>query len=266
MALALRILVLLAACGASAQILHLPLRSRVENPKGSGKWEPIALEQDLPVSETAILICDMWDNHWCTGAAQRVNDLARRMNPVLEKARAGGIQIVHSPSEVTDFYKDAPQRLLMLSVPRVDPPQPLSIADPPLPIDDSNGGCDTGDKVYKAWTRENALLSIGPNDRISDRGLEVYSFLRQRGIRNLLVMGVHTNMCVLNRSFAIKQMTKWGIHCALVRDLTDAMYNPKDRPFVSHERGTALVIEHIEKYWAPSVTSAELVRALQDAR
>ena len=57
-------------------------------------------------------------------------------------------------------------------------------------------------------------------------------------------------------------MTKWGVHCILVRDLTDAMYNPARRPFVSHEQGTELVIEHIEKYWAPTVTSKDLVRAL----
>ena len=61
---------------------------------------------------------------------------------------------------------------------------------------------------------------------ISDNGAEIYSFLRERGIRTLLVMGVHTNMCILNRSFAIKRMTALGIRCILVRDLTDAMYNP----------------------------------------
>ena len=75
-------------------------------------------------------------------------------------------------------------------------------------------------------------------------------------------MGVHTNMCVLNRSFAIKQMTDWGVPCVLVRDLTDAMYNPADEPHVSHEQGTELVIEHIEKYWAPTVSSQELLTAL----
>ena len=259
----LRIAIFLAAWTAAGQSLHLAARSRVETRKGSDSWRAVALEKDLPISETAIVICDMWDNHWCKGAAQRVNELARRMNPVLERARAAGVQVIHSPSETMDFYKDAPQRLAMLQVPKADPPQALNLSDPPLPIDDSKGGCDTGDNVYKAWTRENGLLTIGPNDRISDRGAEVYSFLRQRGIGNLLVMGVHTNMCVLNRSFAIKQMTKWGMHCVLVRDLTDAMYDPKDRPFVTHERGTELVIEHIEKYWAPSVTSAELVRALK---
>jgi hypothetical protein len=42
-----------------------------------------------------------------------------------------------------------------------------------------------------------------------------------------------------------------GVRCNLVRDLTDAMYNPARRPFVSHDHGTELVIEHIEKYWRP---------------
>ena len=32
-------------------------------------------------------------------------------------------------------------------------------------------------------------------------------------------------------------------------------------PFVSHDEGTQLVIEHIEKYWAPTVSSDDLVRA-----
>jgi hypothetical protein len=142
----------------------------------------------------------------------------------------------------------------------------LALADPPLPIDDSDGGCDTADSFYKAWSREIATLHIAPEDVISDNGAEIYSFLRIRGIENLLIMGVHTNMCILNRSFAIKQMTKWGIHCVLVRDLTDSMYNPNDRPRVSHGEGTELVIEHIEKYWAPTVLSTELAEALREGK
>ncbi len=33
----------------------------------------------------------------------------------------------------------------------------------------------------------------------------------QQGVQHLLIMGVHTNMCVLNWSFAIKQMVRWGV-------------------------------------------------------
>ena len=250
------------AADAPSSTVRLHLRTRVELFKGSGDWQEVHVERTLPVARTAILICDMWDRHWCTGATRRVGALAERMAPVLDRARAYGIQIIHAPSEVMDFYKDAPQRRRMLALAKVEPPSPAPLADPPLPIDDSGGGYDTADSFYKAWSREIPTLHIAPEDVISDNGAEIYSFLRGRGIENLLIMGVHTNMCVLNRSFAIKQMTKWGVRCVLVRDLTDSMYNPKDRPFVAHDRGTELVIEHIEKYWAPSVLSSELMAAM----
>jgi nicotinamidase-related amidase len=229
--------------------------------KGTGEWRAVSLEQSLPAEKTAVLICDMWDKHWCGGATQRVNRLVTKMAPFLESARKRGIQIIHAPSETMAFYQDAPQRKRILAVARIDPPPPLSLPDPALPIDDKRGGCDTPDQFYKAWTREHPGLRIDASDVISDSGAEIYSFLRERNIRTLLVMGVHTNMCVLNRAFAIKRMTALGIHCVLVRDLTDAMYNPQDPPHVGHDAGTQLVIEYIEKYWCPTTTSADLLRA-----
>ena len=72
------------------------------------------------------------------------------------------------------------------------------------------------------------------------------------------MMGVHTNMCVLGRPFGIRQQVKMDLNVALVRDLTDTMYDPRHPPYVSHERGTELVIEHIEKYWCPSFESVDL--------
>jgi nicotinamidase-related amidase len=260
------ILACAAATAADVATLRLQLRTRVEAFKGSGEWHEVQVDQALPVSRTAILICDMWDKHWCSGASRRVDELATRMNPVLEKARAAGVQIIHAPSETMDFYKEAPQRLRILAFSKTSPPPSLGLTDPPLPIDDSDGGCETSDQFYKAWTRENAALRIAPEDMISDNGAEIYTFLKSRGIDNLLIMGVHTNMCVLNRSFAIKQMTNWGERCILVRDLTDSMYNPKARPYVSHDQGTEFVIEHIEKYWAPSVVSEQLMQALRDTK
>lgn len=246
---------------AGAADITVALRSRVEVFKGSGEWRAVNLQQPVPVEKTAVLICDMWDKHWCRGATERVNGLVAKMAPFIESARTRGIQIIHAPSETMDFYQDAPQRKRILALPRIDPPAPLSLLDPPLPIDDKRGGCDTPDQFYKAWTREHPGLRIDVSDVISDNGAEIYSFLRERGIGTLLVMGVHANMCILNRTFAIKRMTALRIHCILVRDLTDAMYNPEDPPHVSHDAGTQLMIEYIEKYWCPTTTSADLLRA-----
>jgi len=258
---------LMLAGSAPAADLQLDMRSRVEAFKGSGVWEEVRVRDNFPTTQTAILICDMWDKHWCSGASRRVEGLAQRMAPIIAEARSHGIQIIHAPSETMDFYKDWPQRQRMQRIAKVEPPAALGLSDPPLPIDDSNGGCDTtADQFYKAWTREIAILPIASEDVVSDDGAQIYSFLRERGIRNLLVMGVHANMCILNRSFAIKKMTNWGIRCVLVRDLTDSMYNPQDRPRVSHEQGTELIVQHIEKYWCPSTSSGELKSALEQER
>ena len=75
----------------------------------------------------------------------------------------------------------------------------------------------------------------------------------------MFIMGVAVNMCILGRTFAIRQMTNWGINCVLVRDMTDSMYNPKMPPYASHDEGTKLVVQHIEKYWCPSCLSEELL-------
>jgi nicotinamidase-related amidase len=246
--------------------MNLELRTRV-HPYGSiDSWTEGKFEQEFPLAKTAIVITDMWDKHWCRGATIRVDEIARRMEPLLEKARASGILIIHAPSDTMSFYADAPGRKLAQSAPHVEPPPPQAPAphDPPLPIDDSNGGCDTpGDQEHKAWSRETPLLTIAPGDVISDSGEEIYNVLKEHGIDTVFFMGVHANMCILNRTFGIRQLSQWGIRCVLVRDLTDAMYEPTSRPFVSHAAGTELVIEYIEQHWAPTVTSAQILQALR---
>jgi len=65
-------------------------------------------------------------------------------------------------------------------------------------------------------------------------------------------------MCVLGRPFGIRQMVHLGKNVALMRDMTDTMYNPEKRPMVNHFEGTDLVIVHVEKYWCPSISSSDL--------
>jgi nicotinamidase-related amidase len=224
----------------------------------------VHVEYPFDPAKSVLIVCDMWDKHWCSGANVRVAALVKKLAPVLETARRKGIVIVHAPSETISFYANTPQRHRMLSLPAFAPPKELNISSPPLPIDDSDGGCDTpGETEHRAWTREHPGLKIAPQDYISDNGREIYNLLRSRGIETVFYTGVHANMCILNRTFAIKQMTKWGMRCILLRDLTDAMYGPQDAPHVSHQQGTELVVEYIEKYWTATALSEELTRALQ---
>lgn len=136
-----------------------------------------------------------------------------------------------------------------------------TLAVPPLPIDDSDGGSDTGETPWwAAWTRQHPAIEIDEaRDGISDDGDEVAAYFAAHDVRQVLILGVHTNMCILNRSFGIKALVRRRIPVALVRDMTDTMYNPARPPYVSHDEGTRLVIEYIEKFWCPTIRSSDLL-------
>ena len=62
--------------------------------------------------------------------------------------------------------------------------------------------------IREAWKREIATLEIADEDAITDNGQETWNLLQQRGIENVILCGVHLNMCVLGRPFAIRQMVR----------------------------------------------------------
>src|SRR5262249_47917125 len=102
-AAACRPLQLAQAADAKDGVLRLSLRSRVQPFKGVDAWEEVTLRKELPARETALLICDMWDDHWCKPAAKRCDALAKKMAPVIAAARAKGVHIIHSPSDCMEF-------------------------------------------------------------------------------------------------------------------------------------------------------------------
>jgi len=248
--------------------LELHARSRQAVAPGAKEYRVVEQLVKWDPPKTAIIICDMWNQHWCKGATARVAEMAPRLNAVLQAARRRGVLIIHAPSDTMAYYAEYPQRQRAQTAPKAQAPtdlgkwRGLNLAEEgPLPIDDSDGGCDDVPPCPGGgpWKHQIATLQILPEDIISDRGDEVYNVLQQLGIENVIILGVHTNMCVLGRSFAIRQMVRLGKNVLLMRDLTDTMYNSRRRPFVSHFVGTDLVVEHIEKHWCPTITSVDFL-------
>ena len=232
-----------------------------QNEAGMSQWRLKTWGEDWDPRSTALILCDVWDGHWCRGAVERLGQMIPKMNEVVSNARLQGVFIIHAPSDTMDFYRDSAALRRMEDFPSVDPPSEIGHEDPSMPVDASDNGSDTGEtKTHKAWTRQHPGIDIDVDrDGITDKGALVHNATEALKIDHLLIAGVHTNMCVLNRTFAIKQMVRWGKQIALIRDLTDAMYNPAMPPYVSHEDGTRLVIEYIEKFWCPTTTSDSLL-------
>jgi nicotinamidase-related amidase len=84
--------------------------------------------------------------------------------------------------------------------------------------------------------------TVAPEDAPTDDGQEVFNILEYRRIDDILIMGVHTNRCVLSRSFGIRQPVYLGKRPLLCHDLTGSFHrDPR-----GHSWGMEATIAHIE--------------------
>jgi type 1 glutamine amidotransferase/nicotinamidase-related amidase len=256
------------------------LRFQQETSPGSGRYHRLQRKENWAPDQTVLIVCDVWDLHHCHRAVLRVKELAPRLEKVIQFARERGVTIIHAPSSCMEFYADHPARHRSIAAPKAkDHPKDIAQWCTKIPaeeqgvypIDQSNGGEDDEAQEHQEWSdhlshlgrnpkapwkRQYDQLTIDPaQDYISDRGDEIWNILQSKGIRNVILTGVHTNMCVLGRPFGLRRMVLAGMNTALMSDMTDTMYDPRCSPFVSHFTGTDLIVDHIERFICPTMTS-----------
>ena len=269
----------------STDVQHITVTKRARVQTADGTWKITMDREQWDADKTAVIVCDMWDAHHCLNASRRGAEMAPRMNRLLNEARRRGALIVHAPSSCMKPYENHPARRRAQQAPAAanlpkDIDQWCHWKDAKeqeigYPIDHSDGGEDDDPVEHEEWhaklksmgrypkapwLQQIETLKIDPElDAISDSGVEIWNLMQQRGIQNVMLVGVHTNMCVLGRPFGLRQLSRNGKNVVLMRDMTDTMYNPKRWPQVSHFRGTDLVVAHVEKHVCPTVTSDQLL-------
>lgn len=264
--------------------LEVHLRSQREVAADSGRYHREIKAEIWQAKDTAIIVCDMWDSHHCVNAVRRVGELSPRMNALLGNLRERGSTIIHAPSGCMNAYTDSPARMRAEKTkPATNVPadigkwcdQITSESACPYPLDQSAGGEDddlvehaqwaatlkaNGRNPRAPWLKQTEALTIDQQrDYISDSGPEIWSILEDRQIKHVAIVGVHTNMCVLGRPFGLRQLASHGKQVALIRDMTDTMYDPRCWPFVSHFSGTDLIVDHIERLVCPTFTSDDIL-------
>lgn len=254
--------------------ITLDTRLRAKSDDSSGTFEIATKTVEWNLAKAAVIICDMWGAHHCISTAERVGEMAPRMNEVVAGIRKRGALIIHAPSSCTAFYEKTPQRQRAQETPFVEasvefgwngweqPREIRQLEESPLPIGITAPGpcsCHTSEPCCKVAHNPGVpqieTIEIAEEDAISDDGQEVYNLLQQHGIENVIVMGIAVNVCVLARPFGIRQLVYLGKKPLLCRDLTDSHHCDPG----GHFQGTDLTIEHIEKYWCPTVTSDQIV-------
>jgi hypothetical protein len=232
----------------------------------------------LDVSKTAAVVIDMWDTHPCKSFTARFEALIPRMNEVLSSLRASGATVCFAPAEVLPFYTDSAQRAATLHTPEHKQPSLVPFS-PPLPPWAFHYCCECGPsrpcKYTRPWpwTRQHPDIAISDGDFIVDcnNNAELYNICIERGVTHLIYMGISVNVCLSwLRSCSIEKMTRLGLKCLLVRDLTIANtangYDPQRdelAPAQTPDRATTIALKHIEQYYCPTMGSTELLQALR---
>jgi nicotinamidase-related amidase len=248
-----------------------------------GLWKRSIENVTWQPDRVAVIICDVWDYHHSINAVRRLDEMLPTMNALVAKMRSAGSLVIHAPSDCMPHYAEHPARLRAVSVPRKDLPHQIASWNCRLerehsaiyPLDQSDGGEDDDPEEHKEWSAKLSSLGRNPSlpwaaqnpaieidsnqDYISDRGDEVWAILKHHQIEHVVMIGVHTNMCVLGRPFGLRQLVNQGMDVVLVRDLTDCMYNPKRWPYVDHYSGNDLMIAYVENVVCPTITSDQIL-------
>jgi nicotinamidase-related amidase len=214
------------SASAAESQFQLELRQREKTAKESGRFHTVTKPAKWNAKETAVIVCDMWDLHHCLNATERGGEMAPRMNEVLNEARSRGAIIIHAPSSCMAAYEDHPARKRATAAPRAKEfPKDIgrwchkipSEEQGEYPIDQSDGGEDDDPREHQKWAEklkamgrnprapwksQTDLIDIHDTDYISDNGEEIWSVMEGQGIKNVILLGVHTT-CV-----------SWGVRLA----------------------------------------------------
>jgi nicotinamidase-related amidase len=267
--------------------------------------EPRISQVTVEARRMAIVACDMWTAHSCSGFNQNAALVLPRIISLFDASRKLGIPIVFAPSGA-DLEKIAsisartkitllPHHSLptsngflnghgsngpfasscMCKIVALQPgtSQPLIQCNrvqhdynqtPVVPVTDKDFFIAAGH--YREGTHS-AIRSWGEPAQ-----QELWNFVQERGITHLLYVGFATNMCIINREFAMIQMKRLGLQPILIRDATLSItyngYNPMTLsldPLFTPEFGTGFAVEYIEQRVGPSIDSAQIIHAAYNA-
>ena len=199
-----------------AQTMAFQVEKQRRKQLDTTQFELVEETESWQASQTALIICDMWNKHWCPTATERVEELAPYMNEVVKIARDKGVFIIHAPSGVTDFYNNHPARKRAIEAPKSNTlPEEIQSwcswldehEEKVYPIDQSDGGCECEDcESYTAWTRQVADIEIKDQDAISDSGRRNMESARsQRHSECYAGRCAYQYVCAWSTSFWIKK-------------------------------------------------------------
>lgn len=242
--------------------LLIRLRTRTKLFKNNDdNFQVFYQDKYIDAKKIALLSIGMWSEHKCKVATDKLNEISPKLNELMKKIRNSGGKIIHGSSTLVNLPEYKSMRTRIENLPNAKLVDRGMVQFPPVPIDDSDGGtCELNTNFVRKNVRMNPLIEMDfERDAISGHNKEILNYLHHHGIELLLVCGTHTNMCVLDRMYGIKNIIRYGFPVVLVRDCVDALHNPSLYPYTTRDETNELMSEWIEEHFCPSVHSDDIL-------
>jgi nicotinamidase-related amidase len=237
------------------------LRTRNKIFKNGGKNEVFYLDKYIDCKKIAILSIGMWSVHKCKVASDRLNEISIKANELMKLVRNNGGKILHGSSTLVNIPEYKNMRNNIIGLPEAKLVDNGMIAYPQVPLDDSDGGVVEYNPNYdRKKVLMNPYIEMDyEKDAITGHNKEILNYLYYHGIELLLICGTHTNMCVLDRIYGVKNIIRYGFPVVIIRDLVDVVHNPKLYPYTTRNETNELMAEWIEEYFCPTMHSEDIL-------
>jgi hypothetical protein len=183
---------------------------------------------------------------------------------VLDAARRAGILIVWNPTDVVTMYSGTlPYEKALAVHPRKTPERREDLT---VRFTAKMGPCMCGPglacRLNYGHDAMHPDFVIGEDDLMASSTDHIYTILSDRGITDIIYMGVATNICVVGKPGAISYMWKAGFNCMLARDLNDAFTQYDPAAGYTLDDGTAETDENLMKAGIACINTGEEFRRL----
>lgn len=160
----------------------------------------------------AIFVIDVWDKHWDKETNEYIEDLAERINNYLDMNR--NELIVHLPSDCERSYPTHRRigHKTNTKPPKIKEYMPKEIAQTTI-----------------EWSRQHPNIEIKPNEYVAFKGEEVYAILEQHEIKEVELVGIHMDACLMDRPWGAQALRVMGYTPIIISDLTEPLVYTKEQ-------------------------------------
>ena len=220
----------------------------------------------LPVEQTALVLVDMWDNHFIESWLERAERITlEAVVPALEAARQAGLTIVHAPSPpIAETY------------PQVERPTktttqaPAGPQWPPAAFLGRQGeyAVFRGPRAQPPGIPPIDPLGMSPHIEVQDgeevvaTGDQLHALAAERGILHLVYAGFATNWCILNRDYGMRAMARRGYNLILLHEATAGVEFPDT---LAKGWATEMAVREAEQQLGFSASNADFLQACTEA-